>query len=657
MGTYSSVILTGIKLTNTSQNPVTITSSAYIGDNGALTGVSGRNVAFNVSNFGQIVTTSTFANHEKANGHSGISLYAGGSVYNGASGRINVTAIGVRMAGVSSVGTLTNLGTIQGNNPLGGVYSVSAPDGVGAGFAAGTIVNGAGVGSTALIEGNGNGIDIGGSAATSRIKNFGSIIAAANTNTPGYYGAGGSADGRGIAASYNTTIVNYAGGLIAGHLTGVVSSGGGSVFNSGTITASLAGTAPGGTGISFANGGYASNSSTGLISGVNFGIASYNSVYGASGGTAINFGTIRATGTSGVGISLQVGGATVTNAGTISGAGGAVNFTGGGTNRLVVDPGAVFQGTVSATGVTTMELASAASAGKVNSLGFQYVNFKYLAFDSGARWTAEGSAVGIPGTITGFAAGDTIDVDGFLAATDTYTASGLVLTDLLSNHVTLGIQGNFSTGQFTILPDGNGGTDVTTTACFCRGTLILTPAGEVAVEELAIGDEVVTVAGEAKPIRWIGRRIVAARFADPLQALPVRIKAGALDDGVPCRDLDLSPDHALLVDGALIQAGALVNGRSIVRQMTVPETFTYYHIELADHDLIWVENTPSETFVDNVDRMGFDNWDEHQALYGDTDIIVEMAYPRAKAHRQVPMATRARLAARAARRYPASEAA
>jgi hypothetical protein len=44
--------------------------------------------------------------------------------------------------------------------------------------------------------------------------------------------------------------------------------------------------------------------------------------------------------------------------------------------------------------------------------------------------------------------------------------------------------------------------------------------------------------------------------------------------------------------------------------------------------------------------MGFDNWDEHQALYGDTDTIREMAYPRAKAHRQVPMATRARLAAR-----------
>src|ERR1700687_3099436 len=89
---------------------------------------------------------------------------------------------------------------------------------------------------------------------------------------------------------------------------------------------------------------------------------------------------------------------------------------------------------------------------------------------------------------------------------------------------------------------------------------------------------------------------------------------------------------------------------------TFRKTFTYYHIELADHDLISAENTPAETFVDNVDRMGFDNWAEHLALYGDQDWIVEMPYPRAKAHRQVPMATRARLAARAARLYPAQAA-
>jgi Hint domain len=117
---------------------------------------------------------------------------------------------------------------------------------------------------------------------------------------------------------------------------------------------------------------------------------------------------------------------------------------------------------------------------------------------------------------------------------------------------------------------------------------------------------------------------------------------------VPSLDLFLSPDHAILVDDVLIQAGALVNGISIVRETKVPETFTYYHVELVDHSLILAEKTPAETFIDNVDRLGFDNWAEHEALYPEGKPIVEMPYPRAKAQRQVPRSIRERLAARAA---------
>jgi Hint domain len=189
--------------------------------------------------------------------------------------------------------------------------------------------------------------------------------------------------------------------------------------------------------------------------------------------------------------------------------------------------------------------------------------------------------------------------------------------------------------------------------CFMPGTLIRTPLGEVPVESLRIGDEVVTSAGEVRPVKWIGRQTVSTRFADPMRVLPVRIRPGALAENVPSRDLFVSPDHALLVDGVLIQAGSLVNGSSIARFSDVPVTFTYYHVELHDHSLVLAQNTPAETFIDHVARRAFDNWAEYEALYPASQSITEMRLPRAKAARQVPQATRTRLAARGAIAAPA----
>jgi len=217
-------------------------------------------------------------------------------------------------------------------------------------------------------------------------------------------------------------------------------------------------------------------------------------------------------------------------------------------------------------------------------------------------------------------------------------------------------------GTYKLSPvGGNNGTVQTYTPlvpydviCFYPGTLIATPEGECAVETMKIGDLVLTTDGKAAPVRWVGRQTVSTRFANPQRVLPIRVTAGALAEGVPARDLLLSPDHALLVDGALVQACALINGVSIVRETNVPVTFTYYHVELADHSLILAENAAAETFVDNVERMGFDNWAEHEALYGHLPAIAEMARPRAKSARQVPAATRARLATRAEGLFGAS---
>jgi len=182
--------------------------------------------------------------------------------------------------------------------------------------------------------------------------------------------------------------------------------------------------------------------------------------------------------------------------------------------------------------------------------------------------------------------------------------------------------------------------------CFLAGTGIATPHGDWPVEALSIGDEVLTADGQVRPVRWIGRQTVARFFADPLRALPVTIRAGALGEGLPLRDLHVSPDHAMLVEGVLVHAGAMVNGRSILRMADVADSFTYYHVELADHALILAEGAPAETFVDNVTRRRFDNTAEYEALYGarvDAQVGTqvdtgELDLPRVKSARQMPAA-------------------
>lgn len=180
--------------------------------------------------------------------------------------------------------------------------------------------------------------------------------------------------------------------------------------------------------------------------------------------------------------------------------------------------------------------------------------------------------------------------------------------------------------------------------CFLTGTRIATPDGPRAVEELAAGDLVLTAEGTAEPVRWMGRQSVVTLFADPARSYPIRIQAGALGQGLPERDLFLSPDHALLVDGLLVQAAALVNGGSIHRVERPEPRFTYHHVELASHALILAEGVAAETFVDNATRARFDNYAEYLAL-PPAPPTGELPMPRVKSARQLPAALRQRFAA------------
>ena len=230
------------------------------------------------------------------------------------------------------------------------------------------------------------------------------------------------------------------------------------------------------------------------------------------------------------------------------------------------------------------------------------------------------------GTVVGYYDGADGDLHGFVDQAGTITSF-----DPAGSASTLALGINSSgevVGSYTDAVTDAQLAFTATPPCYCPGTLIRTEHGDVAVEHLAIGDRVLTVDGRAEPVRWIGRRCYAGRFLRGRPALhPVRIGAGALAEGVPSRDLLLSPAHALLLGGVLVQASDLVNGTTIVREAGF-ERVDYLHVELAHHDAIWANDAAAETFVDDGSRALFSNAAEYVALYPDAAAPAGYCAPR-----------------------------
>jgi hypothetical protein len=295
----------------------------------------------------------------------------------------------------------------------------------------------------------------------------------------------------------------------------------------------------------------------------------------------------------------------------------------------ILGPGPDYQSFTSASTVSTLTSISLDLAAPLPNDGGSFTVNLY----SNAGTAAGGSLANL-GTIQ----------DSSLSATSAFFTLSIAGTVTLAANTTywIGLSSN-NTGalwQNTLIPVGTGTTGQAsetsplgipvvstlnqflmtvdaTSLCFAAGARVLTAQGEIPVEALEVGDRVAGLrSGTFRPVRWIGHRNVdLSKHPDPDAINPIRICAGAFGPNRPHRDLILSPNHALYVDGHLIAARYLLNGAT-VRQETW-ETIDYYHVELDAHDVMLVDGMAAESFLDVGNRAAFSNGGEPVMLHPD----------------------------------------
>jgi collagen type I/II/III/V/XI/XXIV/XXVII alpha len=593
----------GITLTSSLDNPVSVTSTgAIISSTGsALYGQGGASNDWTIANSGLISSTGT--------GAAGIQL--------GSYTASNFTPV--------KAGTVTNQGTIAGD-------------------AFGISITGPGVVT------NQSGGDIGATTGAGSYSSAVYIYGSAGNQTGAQVVNSGTLTGpSGIFEFLGGTVTNTADGYIGGQSgAGIWLDSAGTVANSGVVTAAS-------KGAFLYSGGSITNAAGGTITGDNAGVYFGRSGFPSTGfqGTFDNAGTVSgsfAVDFAGSGGSYRLiaepgavfkgaiqGGQNVlelasgSSVGTLSGFGSTItNFStlqvdNGADWRVAGDVGATLidnQGTVevgssntlgigapigasSGTGVIEAGSGGTVSIASVTVDANQTFNF---ADNTGVLQLADPNRFQAP--IYGFTIGNTIDLTSIPADAASWLNGTLTVTDSGTSVATLAMPGNFSGYTFGVLPNaGSTGSDLTVTAiCYAAGTRILTPHGEVPIERLHHDDLVMTVSGRPQPIRWIGqRRVNFRRHPNRQRILPVRIAAHAFGEGRPKRNLLLSPDHAVYVEGVLIPIRHLINGTTITQIEC--RAITYYHIELQPHDVLLAEGMPAESYLEAGARSAFDNGD------------------------------------------------
>ncbi|HBU54919.1 MAG TPA: type I secretion protein, partial [Sulfitobacter sp.] len=149
--------------------------------------------------------------------------------------------------------------------------------------------------------------------------------------------------------------------------------------------------------------------------------------------------------------------------------------------------------------------------------------------------------------------------------------------------------------------------------CFTPGTTIATRRGEIPVQQIKVGDLVVTRDNGMQPVRWVGRRNLGR---DNLLRTPgfnpVRIKAGAFGEGVPQRDMMVSPNHRMLVASETAEVmfserEVLVAAKHLVGldgvETVTPDKVSYIHMLFDNHEVVFADGTWAESFQPGAHSM------------------------------------------------------
>ncbi|AXH72284.1 MAG: hint domain protein [Caudoviricetes sp.] len=196
--------------------------------------------------------------------------------------------------------------------------------------------------------------------------------------------------------------------------------------------------------------------------------------------------------------------------------------------------------------------------------------------------------------------------------------SGQVLTSL---HTAKKTDGSYYTAaDFSSSATGNNAVLV----CFLSGSLINTPYGTKAVEDLSVDDEIITyVDGLAIPRRvtWAGQAHCNVRphLPDDQAGYPVRICKDAIADSVPFKDLLITAEHCLFFDGKFVPARMLVNGHSIFFDKSIT-SYDYYHIETEAHSVIMADGMLTESYLNTGNRRAFSQKGNVVSIGGRNDL-------------------------------------